>query len=98
MKAVCSCRQAKAPLSNDCYHFRILSIIGIHLYAPWTFIFAAFIIAGIGHEFNKWNKSTKLKFSSINLLMTIAVIAAFYLGERMKRKAVVLYVLGEFED
>jgi Cd2+/Zn2+-exporting ATPase len=44
-------------------------------YAP--FIFALFVI-GITHRFAKWRKAIfKLKFSSINLLMTIAVVAAF---------------------
>jgi Cd2+/Zn2+-exporting ATPase len=53
-------------------------------YAP--FIFALFVI-GIVHRFAKWRKIFKLKFSSINLLMTIAVIA-FYLGEYRKRVVV----------
>jgi Cd2+/Zn2+-exporting ATPase len=44
---------------------------------PYAFIFALFVI-GIGHRFAKWRKAIfKLKFSSINLLMTIAVVAAF---------------------
>jgi Cd2+/Zn2+-exporting ATPase len=43
-------------------------------YAP--FIFALFVIGIV--RFAKWRKAIfKLKFSSINLLMTIAVVAAF---------------------
>jgi Cd2+/Zn2+-exporting ATPase len=76
----------------------ILSIIGIHIPMPYgPFIFAAFII-GIGHEvlINGIKAIFKLKFSSINLLMTIAVVAAFYLGEYPEAAVViVLYVLGE---
>jgi hypothetical protein len=47
--------------------------------------------------FNKWNKAIfKLKFSSINLLMTIAVVmAAFYLENTPAAVVIVLYVLGE---
>jgi Cd2+/Zn2+-exporting ATPase len=46
-------------------------------YAP--FIFALFVI-GIGHTvlLNGVKAIFKLKFSSINLLMTIAVVAAFW--------------------
>ena len=76
----------------------ILSLIGIHIPRPYEpFIFAFFII-GIGHEvlINGVKAIFKLKFSSINLLMTIAVIAAFYLGEYPEAAVViVLYVLGE---
>ncbi|SEA04146.1 Cd2+/Zn2+-exporting ATPase [Flavobacterium gillisiae] len=76
----------------------ILSIIGIHIPMPYgPFIFAAFII-GIGHAvlINGIKAIFKLKFSSINLLMTIAVVAAFYLGEYPEAAVViVLYVLGE---
>jgi Cd2+/Zn2+-exporting ATPase len=64
-------------------------------YAP--FIFALFVI-GIGHTvlLNGVKAIFKLKFSSINLLMTIAVVAAFYLGEYPEAAVViVLYVLGE---
>ncbi|KDN55999.1 heavy metal translocating P-type ATPase [Flavobacterium seoulense] len=76
----------------------ILSLLGIHLpmsYAPY--IFCLFII-GIGHEviFNGFQSLIKFNFSSINLLMTIAVIAALYLGQYSEAAVViVLYVLGE---
>jgi len=76
----------------------ILSIIGIHLPMPYApFIFAIFIL-GIGYNvlWNGVKAMFKLQFSSINLLMTIAVIGAFYLGEYPEAAVViVLYVLGE---
>lgn len=76
----------------------ILSIAGIHIPMPYApFIFASFII-GIGYEvlWEGIRAIGKLNFSSINLLMTIAVIAAFYLGEYPEAAVViVLYVLGE---
>jgi len=64
-------------------------------YAP--FIFVIFIL-GIGYSvlWNGVKAMFKLQFSSINLLMTIAVIGAFYLGEYPEAAVViVLYVLGE---
>lgn len=76
----------------------ILSLIGIHIPMPYEpFVFLAFII-GIGHGvlLNGLKAMFKLQFSSINLLMTIAVVAAFYLGEYPEAAVViVLYVLGE---
>ncbi|HMX82090.1 MAG TPA: hypothetical protein PLE23_02120, partial [Saprospiraceae bacterium] len=76
----------------------ILSIAGIHIPMPYApFIFASFII-GIGYEvlWEGIRAIGKLNFSSINLLMTIAVMAAFYLGEYPEAAVViVLYVLGE---
>jgi len=76
----------------------ILSLIGIHIPMPYEpFVFMAFII-GIGHGvlINGLKAMFKLQFSSINLLMTIAVVAAFYLGEYPEAAVViVLYVLGE---
>jgi Cd2+/Zn2+-exporting ATPase len=76
----------------------ILSILGIHIPMPYSpFVFAAFIL-GIGYNvlWNGVKAIFKLKFSSINLLMTIAVIGAFYLGEYPEAAVViVLYVLGE---
>lgn len=76
----------------------ILSLTGIHLPMPYApFIFAVLIL-GIGYKV-LWEgllALLKLKFSSINLLMTIAVIGAFYLGEYPEAAVViVLYVLGE---
>ncbi len=76
----------------------ILSIMGIQIPMPYApFVFAIFIL-GIGYRV-MWNGVKaifKLQFSSINLLMTIAVIGAFYLGEYPEAAVViVLYVLGE---
>jgi Zn2+/Cd2+-exporting ATPase len=76
----------------------ILSLLGIHIPMPYApFIFCTFIII-IGHEvmLKGLQSLLKLNFSSINLLMTIAVIAALYLGEYPEAAVViVLYVLGE---
>lgn len=76
----------------------ILSLIGVHIPMPYEpFVFIAFIV-GIGHGvlINGLKALFKLQFSSINLLMTIAVVAAFYLREYPEAAVViVLYVLGE---
>ena len=76
----------------------VLSIIGINIPMPYApFVFAAFILA-IGYKV-VWHGISalfKLNFSSINLLMVIAVMGAFYLGEYPEAAVViVLYVLGE---
>ncbi|MBL0342904.1 MAG: cation-translocating P-type ATPase [Bacteroidetes bacterium] len=76
----------------------VLSILGIDIPMPYApFVFAAFIFA-IGYKVI-WNGVLalfKLNFSSINLLMVIAVIGAYYLGEYPEAAVViVLYVLGE---
>ena len=76
----------------------ILSIIGIHIPMPYApFVFAIFILGiGYGVMWNGVKAIFKLQFSSINLLMTIAVIGAFYLKEFPEAAVViVLYVLGE---
>ena len=76
----------------------ILSLTGIHIPMPYApFIFAAFIL-GIGYKvlWKGLEALVRLNFSSINLLMTIAVIAAFYLGEYPEAAVViVLYALSE---
>lgn len=76
----------------------ILSIAGIEIPMPYApFVFASFILA-IGYKVI-WSGLIalfKLNFSSINLLMVIAVIGAFYLKEYPEAAVViVLYVLGE---
>lgn len=76
----------------------VLSILGVHVPMPYApFIFAAFILGiGYGVLWNGFVALFKLKFSSINLLMLIAVSGAFYLGEYPEAAVViVLYVLGE---
>lgn len=76
----------------------IFSLFNYHIPRPYgVFVFAAFILA-IGYEvlWKGFKALLKLNFSSINLLMTIAVIAAFYLGEYPEAAVViVLYVLSE---
>jgi Cd2+/Zn2+-exporting ATPase len=76
----------------------ILSLTGIDIPMPYApIVFGAFILA-IGHEvlWHGIKALVKLNFSSINLLMTIAVIAAFYLGEYPEAAVViVLYTLSE---
>jgi Cd2+/Zn2+-exporting ATPase len=76
----------------------VLSIIGINIPMPYApFVFAAFILV-VGYKV-VWHgliALVKLNFGSINLLMVIAVIGAFYLGEYPEAAVViVLYVLGE---
>ncbi len=76
----------------------ILSILGIEIPLPYApFIYGIFII-GIGYNV-LWNGLKSLfqfNFSSINLLMLIAVVAAFYLKEYSEAAVViVLYILGE---
>lgn len=76
----------------------VLSLAGIHIPMPYApFVFAAFIL-GIGYKviWHGIKALFTLKFSSINLLMVIACIGAFYLGEYPEAAVViVLYVLGE---
>lgn len=76
----------------------ILALAGMDIPMPYApFVFATFII-GIGYPVLKSGMKAllKLNFSSINLLMIIAVISAFYLGEYPEAAVViVLYVLGE---
>ena len=76
----------------------ILSITGIDIPMPYApFVFAAFIL-GIGYKviWDGLKALVKLNFSSIKLLMTIAVMAAFYLGEYPEAAVViVLYTLSE---
>ncbi len=76
----------------------ILSLTGIEIPLPYSpFIYGAFII-GIGYQvlLDGLKSLFKLDFTSINLLMLIAVVAAFYLGEYPEATVIiVLYVLGE---
>lgn len=76
----------------------VLSLAGVHIPMPYApFIFAAFIL-GIGYQviWQGIKALFTLNFSSINLLMVIACIGAFYLGEYPEAAVViVLYVLGE---
>lgn len=76
----------------------ILSLMQIDIPMPFApIVFAAFSIGiGYGVIWEGIQAIFKLKFSSINLLMLIAVIGAFILGEYPEAAVViVLYVLGE---
>ena len=76
----------------------ILSLLGIHFPSPYEpFIFLVFVL-GTGFPVirNGFKALIKLDFSSISLLMLIAVTGAFYLGQYPEAAVViVLYVLGE---
>ncbi|MBK9214702.1 MAG: cation-translocating P-type ATPase [Chloracidobacterium sp.] len=72
--------------------------VGESFSGPVAAVFFASIILAIGWR-TLWNglkALTKLNFKSINLLMTIAVLGAFYLGEYPEAAVVVvLFTLGE---
>lgn len=76
----------------------ILSLVGVNIPMPYApFVFALFIL-GVGYKVlrNGVKAVFKLQFSNINLLMLIAVIGAFYLGDYPETAVlVVLFVLGE---
>lgn len=76
----------------------IFSIMDIRIPLPYApFVFAFFILA-IGYKvlLDGLKALVKLQFSKITLLMTIAVVAAFYLGEYPEAAVViVLFVLSE---
>lgn len=76
----------------------ILSLVNINIPMPYAlFIYGLFIlIVGYPVLWNGLKAFLKLDFTSINLLMLIAVVAAFYLGEYPEATIViVLYTLGE---
>lgn len=99
----------KLPLTDNKFLFLLLtmvivvgleisSLMGIHIPMPVApYVFAIFILGiGYGVMWNGIKAIFKFQFSSINLLMTIAVIGAYYLGEYPEAAVViVLYVLGE---
>ncbi|MFT3886039.1 MAG: cation-translocating P-type ATPase [Flavobacteriales bacterium] len=76
----------------------VLSLLGYHLPMPWAPIFFGAFILAVGWQvlWKGLQALVKLRFSSINLLMVIAVISAFYLGEYPEAAVVItLYALGE---
>lgn len=76
----------------------VLSFAGVRIPSPWApIVFGAFVL-GVGWPVLRKGAEAlvKLRFSSINLLMLIATIAAFYLGQYAEAAVViVLYTLGE---
>jgi Cd2+/Zn2+-exporting ATPase len=78
--------------------FEFLSLAGQHLPSTIALPFFAAIILAIGYR-TLWNglkALAKLNFRSINLLMVIAVVGAFYLGQHEEAAVViVLFTLGE---
>jgi len=78
--------------------FEFLSLSGWHLPRLIGAPFFAAIIIAVGYRTlrNGLKALTKLNFKSINLLMVIAVIGAFYLGQYEEAAVViVLFTLGE---
>ncbi|MFV0389933.1 MAG: heavy metal translocating P-type ATPase [Pyrinomonadaceae bacterium] len=78
--------------------FEILSLSGAELHGWFAGLFFAAIIVAVGHEtlLGGIRALLKLNFSSIKLLMLIAVVGAFYLGEYVEAAVViVLFSLGE---
>ena len=78
--------------------FEILALAGWNLPSPIAFPFFAAIILAIGWRvlLNGLRAATRLNFRSINLLMLIAAVGAFYLGHYEEAAVViVLFALGE---
>jgi len=79
--------------------FEILSLSDVHINKYFAIPFFAIVSIAIGHDTLKKGiiNLFKLNFRSINTLMTIAVIGAFYLGEYPEGTIViVLFTLGEY--
>lgn len=78
--------------------FEVLSLAGIHLPRYISMPFFAVIILAVGYKtiIHGLQALIKLDFKSINLLMVIAVIGAFFLGEYEEAAVVItLFTLGE---
>ncbi|MGV9012831.1 MAG: heavy metal translocating P-type ATPase [Flavobacteriales bacterium] len=78
--------------------FETFSILGVDLPMPWAPIFFAAFILAVGWQvlWEGLKALIKLRFSSINLLMMIAVVGAFYLRQFPEAAVVItLYTLGE---
>ncbi len=76
----------------------VLSLTGLHIPMPYAPVVFGILILSVGYKvlWNGLRALLKLKFSSISLLMLIAVVAAFYLKEYPEAAVVIaLYVLGE---
>ncbi|MCC8145023.1 MAG: cation-translocating P-type ATPase [Bacteroidales bacterium] len=76
----------------------VLSIAGIEIPMPYApFFYGSFILL-IGYKvlWNGFKSLFTLNFSNINLLMLIAVVAAFYLQQYSEAAVVIiLYIMGE---
>ncbi len=78
--------------------FEVVALLGWHLPPLIAFPFFAAIILAIGWRviLKGLQALSKLNFQSINLLMLIAVVGAFYLGQYEEAAVViVLFALGE---
>ncbi len=76
----------------------VLSLAGWSIPSPWAAITFSALILGVGWRVLRKGVEalTRLRFSSINLLMLVATVAAFYLGQYAEAAVViVLYTLGE---
>ncbi|HQZ98190.1 MAG TPA: hypothetical protein PLP21_17850, partial [Pyrinomonadaceae bacterium] len=83
----------------DVFKFLLAPVPAWQPYSRWVAaVFFAVIILAIGRGtlLSGLTALAKLNFKSINLLMTIAIIGAFYLGEYEEAAVVVvLFTLGE---
>ncbi|MBK9420255.1 MAG: cation-translocating P-type ATPase [Flavobacteriales bacterium] len=78
--------------------FETLALLGVDLPLPWAPIFFAAFILAVGWQviWEGLKALIKLRFSSISLLMLIAVVGAFYLHEFPEAAVVItLYALSE---
>lgn len=76
----------------------ILSLLGWRIPDPYAFFFYLTLIIVIGHQalLNGVKALFHLNFKSINLLMVLAIIGAFYLGEYVEAAVVIiLFTLAE---
>ncbi len=104
-----STKNLRLPLKDKTFRFlllivvavislEIVSLIGLQLPSPYAQITFLIIIVSVGHTvIRKGLKALfRLKLGSINLLMLLAVIGAFYLGDYPEASVVIaLFVLGE---
>ena len=104
-----STRNLTLPLKDKTFRFLLLivvvvisletvSVFGLRLPNPYAQISSLILIVSVGHTVIRKGLTAlfKLKLGSINLLMLLAVIGAFYLGDYPEASVVIaLFVLGE---
>lgn len=76
----------------------IASAFGYAIPSPYSIIIYSIFIIGIGYKIilGAFKALSKANFSSVSLLMLLAIIGAYYLGDYSEAACVmVLYVLGE---